>query len=185
MPSIRIIGGRWRRRNLTFSSHALIRPTPNRVRETLFNWLAAYVQGANCLDLFAGSGALSFEALSRGAAWCTLVDNCSATCRQIRNQARRLAIKNIEVCTMDAVSFVCRPMRHYDIVFLDPPFSQGLIEQVLGPLSQAMQSHKTLIYMEMGRNESCRLPKNWHCLHHGSTQQTQYRLICNKTSVSC
>lgn len=179
MQYVRIVGGQWRSRNLRFKPNPLIRPTPNRVRETLFNWLAPWLPGAACLDLFAGSGALSFEALSRGAASCTLLDNNPETCRQIRNEAIRFAAKNIKVQLMDAALFVRRPMRHYDVVFLDPPFARGLMDKIVAPLSRALRGGPAMIYMEMGRGESCTLPKNWHCLHDKKTRQTRYSLVCS------
>ena len=174
---LRIIGGQWRNRKLMFKSYFPIRPTPDRVRETLFNWLQPYLANARCLELFAGSGALSFEALSRGAASAVAVDNQAVVCAQIRAEANRFAAKNITVHAMDAERFVRESDMNYDIIFLDPPFAQGLMGKITSLLSPVLRGHTTLIYMEMGRDEPFGLPNNWLCLHNKRTREIRYSLV--------
>src|SRR5579884_1678977 len=105
---VRIIGGRWRSRVLRFPPAAHLRPTPDRVRETLFNWLGQRLDGLSCLDLFAGSGALGFEALSRGAARVVMVERDRATARALRDNARKLDAKGAEVVESDAIAWLAR-----------------------------------------------------------------------------
>ena len=119
---LRIIGGQWRGRKLAFTPEDGLRPTADRVRETLFNWLAADIHGARCLDLFAGSGALGLEALSRGAAHCDFVDHSSRACRQIETHLALLEAADRGHChPVGAEPFLRGAQQAYDIVFLDPP----------------------------------------------------------------
>ena len=119
---IRIIGGRLRGRTLVVPSDAALRPTPNRVRETLFNWLRDDIAGARCLDLFAGTGALGIEALSRGAAAVTFVDSDRRTAALLRTQLARLELDAAVVCA-DAQRFLAETDAVFDVVFADPPFA--------------------------------------------------------------
>lgn len=134
---VRIIGGRWRGRKLRFPALQDIRPSPDRVRETLFNWLAPAIQGARCLDLFAGSGALGLEALSRGAASAVLVDRDPAVARYLRQAASDLGADACEVVTSDAGAWLAAPGTPFDVVFLDPPFDSGLLPGLLERLAGA------------------------------------------------
>ena len=121
---VRIIAGRWRGRRLGVEDEPDVRPTPDRVRETLFNWLALDLPGARCLDLFAGSGALGFEAVSRGAARAVLVDRSRAVCDRLREECERLdAAPAVTVIEADALDRLSRPPSDapFDIVFVDPP----------------------------------------------------------------
>jgi 16S rRNA (guanine966-N2)-methyltransferase len=120
---LRIIGGRWRGTRLQFPPVAAIRPTPDRVRETLFNWLQQAVIGARCLDLFAGSGALGLEALSRGAKSAVFVDQSAQVVRYLRDTLARLQCVNAAVHSGDARAFLQQAQQPYDLVFLDPPFA--------------------------------------------------------------
>jgi 16S rRNA (guanine966-N2)-methyltransferase len=124
---IRIIGGKWRGRKLTFPNIKNLRPTPNRIRETLFNWLAPAIHDAYCLDLFAGSGALGFEALSRGAKKITLVENNDLAYEQLQANVQLLKCKNAEIHCMQAEDYLQQTSLTFDIVFLDPPFHQNLV----------------------------------------------------------
>jgi 16S rRNA (guanine966-N2)-methyltransferase len=126
---LRIIGGTWRGRKLRFPAAAAIRPTPDRVRETLFNWLQAAIPGAHCLDLFAGSGALGLEALSRGAAQVTFVDQDEAAAAALRARLTEWQAHGAEVVRGDALRFLGRPAQACDVVFLDPPFAGELLER--------------------------------------------------------
>lgn len=126
---LRIIGGEWRGRKLRFPDAPNLRPTPDRVRETIFNWLAPMIQGAHCLDLFAGSGALGLEALSRGAALTTFVDSHKKVTQELKNHIETLnANARAKVFSMDGVKFLTQDkfqtteVKQYDLVFLDPPY---------------------------------------------------------------
>jgi len=125
--TLRIIGGRWRGRKLKFPAVADIRPTPDRVRETLFNWLGARVGGARCLDLFAGSGALGLEALSRGAAHVSFVEHDPAAARELRARLKEWQAEHGVVVCSDALAFLAGAVAPADLVFLDPPFAAGLL----------------------------------------------------------
>jgi len=122
---LRIIGGRWRGRRMGFSSVPGIRPTPDRVRETLFNWLGQDLAGAKTLDLFAGSGALTFEALSRGAALGVAVDHHAGIVESLAVTGAALGATGLETHCSDARSFLAREKRAFDVIFLDPPFGNA------------------------------------------------------------
>jgi len=156
MPGkIRIIGGKWRSRKLDVIEAADLRPTPDRVRETLFNWLQPYIEGASCLDLFAGSGILGFEALSRGAASVTMVDNNMTVVKNLQTQATRLEATGLEIICADAARWLQPGLRAYDIVFLDPPFSRNLSGQIIGQLLNCDCLHPgTLVYVESDQDIS-------------------------------
>ena len=119
----RIIGGQWRGRRMQFPDTGALRPTPDRVRETLFNWLSPIIDGARCLDLYAGSGALGLEALSRGAAECVFVERNSEALDAIRAHATELGSDDAIFVNADALSYLSRCGRDFDVIFLDPPFS--------------------------------------------------------------
>ena len=120
---VRIIGGKWKGRKLPFQGSSSLRPTPGRSRETLFNWLRPYIGELRCLDLFAGSGVLGFEALSQGAERCVFVDKNRKTIDRIRSNIALLQTDQAEVRNMDALRFLRSEQDRYDVVFLDPPFN--------------------------------------------------------------
>lgn len=175
---IRIIGGAWRGRKLRFSTYAGLRPTPDRVRETLFSWLQPVILNARCLDLFSGSGALGFEASSRGAAQVVMVERNLQACREIRIQLEILAARGVEVITADSLAYLRGSARDFDIVFLDPPFDSGLLE----PCCQYLESSGWLvpgayIYLEArGRNSLPSLPSNWNLLRSKQAGEVGYYL---------
>ncbi len=146
---LRIIGGKWRRREIRFDSRSDVRPTTDSARETLFNWLQMRIEGAGCLDLFAGSGALGFEALSRGAAHVVFVDSSRRCIQQLERTASDLDAESFDVKFMDAARFIEQTDQQFDIVFVDPPFRRGLAAQTVGLLvsSQCLASD-ALIYVE-------------------------------------
>jgi len=148
--TLRIIGGIWRGRRLRFPASAQIRPTPDRVRETLFNWVAARVPGARCLDLFAGSGALGLEALSRGAAHVTFVERDAAAAREIAARLAEWGAHSASVEHADARRFLERtPAAPFDIVFLDPPFASTLLDETAARLEQGgWLADGALVYAE-------------------------------------
>lgn len=178
--SLRIIGGRWRGRKLEFPSVEGLRPTHDRIRETLFNWLMHDVVDANCLDLFAGSGALGFEALSRGAKHVTFVDSSSEVCHFLNDSARLLKTDAAHIVQkayqdIDGTSLG----RPFDIVFLDPPFGQAMLGGVVMWLERCnMLSEHAKIYVEVEKGAlSTNMPDNWHCSRHKSTSTLDYYLF--------
>lgn len=182
---LRIIGGEWRGRRLKIIDQAGLRPTPDRVRETLFNWLAPVIAGSRCLDLFAGSGALGLEAASRGAARVTLVEKAAAAARQLRdNTALLQAGDRLEVVQADALRLLERPPAvPYDVVFLDPPFGQGWLQHCLPGLAQpgwlAAGAH---IYMEAEQSLTgvaleALLPDGWEIVRGKRTGEVGYHLV--------
>ncbi len=171
--TLRIIGGEWRGRKFRFRDGEGLRPTADRVRETLFNWLAMDIHGAHCLDLYAGSGALGLEALSRGAASCILVDNSERACADIRSRLSELRCERGKVHRADALSFLERtPTRDEvaDIVFLDPPFGRDLLGSTCRQLeSGGWLRDEARIYLERARREpEPVVPQNW-LLHREKT----------------
>ncbi|HMN80442.1 MAG TPA: 16S rRNA (guanine(966)-N(2))-methyltransferase RsmD [Burkholderiaceae bacterium] len=134
---VRIIGGRWKRTPLPVPDIEGLRPTPDRVRETLFNWLGQDLTGLHCLDLFAGSGALGLEAASRGAARVLMVEQDPRAAAGIRQAIARLAAREVTLVQADAMTALATCQRRderFDLVFLDPPFHQGWVERVLPPV---------------------------------------------------
>ena len=123
---LRIIAGDWRSRQLVFADTPGLRPTPSRVRETVFNWLQQDVRGSRCLDLFAGSGALGFEAASRGAKSVVMVENNAMACRLIKENTVKLSADQIKIKQADVFNFLAGDAAPFNIVFLDPPFFKGL-----------------------------------------------------------
>lgn len=159
---LRIVGGRWRGMRIEFPPLGAIRPTPDRVRETLFNWLQTKIVDARCLDLFAGSGALGLEALSRGAAHVTFVDKEGAVVRQLKKTLQTFQADNAAVVTADAMKFLNSAPSACDIVFLDPPFSSDVLARVCERLDQGWLSKEAWVYMECpARSPLPALPPGW------------------------
>lgn len=131
---VRIIGGTYRRRLLDFPGSAGLRPTPDRVRETLFNWLGQDLVGWACLDLFAGSGALGFEAASRGAGRVVMIERDRAALGALEKNRTTLAAAEVEILPADALSWLANSRESFDLVFVDPPFDSGLVGPVLAQL---------------------------------------------------
>lgn len=145
-----------------FPPIAAIRPTPDRVRETLFNWLQTKVVDARCLDLFAGSGALGLEALSRGAAHVTFVDREPAVVRHLTTTLARFKAMNAEAIASDALSFLQRGDATFDIVFLDPPFAADLLKPVCDALARNRLNSDAYVYLESAAREGPPvLPEGW------------------------
>jgi 16S rRNA (guanine966-N2)-methyltransferase len=152
---LRIIGGQWRGRKLRF-------PPSDRVRETVFNWLAARVPSARCLDLFAGSGALGLEALSRGASHVTFVEHDGAAARELQARLAEWQATAGRVTQMDALQFLKAPPEAFDIVFLDPPFDSDLIAQAAKLLTPRWLAPGALVYIEHAARETLPpLPEGW------------------------
>jgi 16S rRNA (guanine966-N2)-methyltransferase len=149
---VRIIGGKWRGRKLPVADLPELRPTPDRVKETLFNWLAPYIEGSNCLDLFAGSGALGFEALSRGAGHVVMVEQNKSLADQLRNQSDTLGANALEIICTDVSNWLRHCKQTFDIVFLDPPYDSGQAGNITQQLLNCdCLTPGALIYMESDR----------------------------------
>ena len=144
---VRIIGGQWKKSVLRFPAADDLRPTPDRVRETLFNWLGQDLHGLVCLDLYAGSGALGFEAASRGAARVVLVEREPAAARSLRENATRLSASTLEIVPSDAIAYLSAAKERFDVVFLDPPFRQNVLPEVLACLPRVLKGGSR-VYVE-------------------------------------
>ncbi|MBI3715134.1 MAG: 16S rRNA (guanine(966)-N(2))-methyltransferase RsmD [Betaproteobacteria bacterium] len=144
---VRIIGGAWRSRLIEFPDVPGLRPTPGRVRETLFNWLGQRLTGKRCLDLFAGSGVLGFEAASRGADEVILVESDRAAVAALEESQRKLPAPNCRIVRGDAMAWLARPGAGFDVIFIDPPFASGLLPKVL-PLLPGHLNGGGLVYAE-------------------------------------
>lgn len=174
---LRIIGGRWRGRRVTFPESEGLRPSPDRVRETLFNWLQPVIEGARCLDLFSGSGALGFEALSRGAGSAVLVERDQRVAAHLREQAAILDAAGAEVVQSEALAFLAREPRPFDIVFLDPPYRSGLLAPCLAALGRGWLTPGAFVYLEAEAElDPPPLPEGWEMLRSKKAGQVGYHL---------
>lgn len=182
LSTLRIIGGDWRSRKLPFPTIDGLRPTPDRVRETLFNWLQTSTPGAACLDLFCGSGALGFEALSRGAASVTFVDKAPEVVHQIRQNLNLLKAQNADIICGAVLEWLEMKQAdqepRYDLVFLDPPFRQDLIKPAATLLeTRNLLNSNALIYIETESDWLADgLPQNWKLYREKTAGQVCYRL---------
>ena len=178
MNSLRIIGGRYRRRILRFPDSEGLRPTPDRVRETLFNWLGQDLAGEHCLDLFAGSGALGFEALSRGAARVVMVEPASKVIAALHENAKMLENPpGMEIIRGDALQYLASTKSKFDLIFLDPPFDKGWIPR-LEPLLAGVANEGAAVYIE-AEHEIGALG-NWRAVRHGKAGEVHYQLMRRK-----
>ena len=176
--TLRIIGGEWRGRRIRFPGRGGIRPTPDRVRETLFNWLMAKVPGSRCLDLFAGSGALGLEALSRGAAHATFVERDRGNVASLRDTVASLAPGRAAVVEAEALAWLATAPRAFDVVFLDPPFADGLLAQAMRLLAtRGWLAADGLVYLESpARAGPPALPAGWALHRSGRAGAVGYHL---------
>ncbi len=183
---IRVIGGAMRGRRWRFPDIPEIRPTPDRVRETLFNWLGTHVVGARCLDLFAGSGALGLEALSRGASGVVFVEQHAAIARALSALMSEWKVQGAEVVRADALSYLRGAARPFDIVFLDPPFSAGLHAPAAALLEErGWLAPHALIYMECaGREPLPALPAAWQERKAKQAGEVGYHLLARNPGDS-
>lgn len=181
---VRIIGGQHRGRKLKVPDAAGVRPTPDRVRETLFNWLSPVIAGAHCLDVFAGSGVLGFEALSRGATHVVMVDNDSRIVELLQQESKIFNITQAEIYTAQAPAALRRPNRPFDIVFLDPPYNTSLLLSTCAYLAaQAFLAEQAYIYLEAERPiEDNELPLGWRLLKSQHAGQVYYHLVLAEKS---
>ena len=174
---VRIIGGTWRSRRLAVPDVAGLRPTPDRVRETVFNWLQPYIAGARCLDLFAGTGALCLEALSRGAREVVMVEQSPVALDALRQNVAALNASGARVVASDATAFLAQPAEPFDIVFVDPPFAADLVPTCLGGIAErGWVRPGGVVYIEAPRALDPPLPAGW-TLHRSQTAgQVGYHL---------
>lgn len=176
---VRIVGGRWRGTKLAVPEIDGLRPSADRVRETLFNWLMPVLPGAKVLDLFAGSGALGLEALSRGAAAATLVERDASLVRALRETVARLeGGQAADIVQADALAWLsCAALegRRYDIAFIDPPFAGDLWPAVIEGL-QPILADDAWVYVEAPMDRDVAMPPGWHLHRQGSTREVAYRL---------
>lgn len=172
---VRIIGGKWRGRKLPVTDVAALRPTPDRVRETLFNWLQPIIDGTRCLDLFAGTGVLGLEALSRGADNVVLVEQDRLLAQQLQDSIDKLQADNAQLVIADAFQWLQSGQQPFDIVFLDPPFQQGLVEESCRRLmdSGAINSGSR-IYIEA--EPSLNLPDGLEVIRQGKAGKVKFIL---------
>ena len=171
---VRIVGGRWRSRRVVFPARKELRPTPDRVRETLFNWLGQDLTGRSCLDLFAGSGALGFEAASRGARRVVMVERDAATFRALLASRAALGADAVELRRADAIEFLRTPADRYDVVFVDPPFTAGYLPRLWALLPQHMEPG-ALVYCESAARPSA--PEGWETWREGRAGRVVYQLL--------
>ncbi len=176
---LRIIGGDWRSRQLSFVDAPGLRPTPARVRETLFNWLQYGIVGKNCLDLYAGSGALGFEAASRGAKSVVQVENNAQAYRSLKDNAAALSAGQINVVQSDVLRYLAGDALAFDMVFLDPPFGQNLVIQTCQLLEEnGWLAKDAKIYVETERHfDFLGMPENWRQLKSKSAGEVGYHLF--------
>ncbi len=173
----RVIGGQWKGRKLKFIEVEGLRPSLDRVRETLFNWLQSNIHGARCLDLFAGSGAIGIEALSRGASHLDFVELNKKAVRQLETNLGLLDADDGNVIHQDAKQFLDKTDQAYDIIFIDPPFHKGIAQEILSKLAQTnLLKEGALIYLEMEQNLEVDIPQSWELLKDKKAGQLQYRL---------
>ena len=175
MNSVRIIGGRYRRRVLRFPDSEGLRPTPDRVRETLFNWLGQELDGWHCLDLFAGSGALGFEAASRGAARVVMIEQAPKVFAALQENAKMLQNPpEMEIVRRDALQYSASTNAKFDLIFIDPPFRKGWIAR-LEPFLPGILNDEAAVYVEA--EQKIESLGDWRTVRHGKAGEVHYQLM--------
>lgn len=189
----RIIAGKWRGRNIKFEDAKGLRPTTDRIRETVFNWLQIYIPQRRCLDCFAGSGILGFEALSRGAGEVVFVEQNIKTVKKLKDNANLLDASNAVIYHADTLSWLQSLQKDvglnqclhekFDLVFIDPPFHSDLLAKSCDFVnSSGCLAEDAIIYIEHAVDANVVLPDNWYCLKEKNTGQVSYRLFENRVS---
>jgi 16S rRNA (guanine966-N2)-methyltransferase len=174
---LRIIAGTLRGSRIAVPESEALRPTADRIRETLFNWLAPIIEGARCLDLFAGTGALGIEAISRGAGACTFVESDRALARLLAENLARLKVANARIVENDALAMLAGTPQPFDIVFLDPPFGAALwSESASGLESAGWLASQSWIYVESPADAEFALPPSWMLHRDGRAGAVRYAL---------
>lgn len=174
--TVRIIGGQMRGRKLAFSVVEGLRPTLDRIRETLFNWLSRDINDSQCLDLFAGSGALGFEAASRGAKNVVMVERNKQVATDLQNNCQLIQANNIKVVNLEAIAFLQLCEQKFDLVFVDPPFGKGMLNEVLEYLPKVL-NQDALVYIEQENADSASAPnEQWQQIKFKKTSSITYAL---------
>jgi 16S rRNA (guanine966-N2)-methyltransferase len=184
----RIIAGKWRGRNIKFDDAEGLRPTTDRIRETVFSWLQPYIAKSYCLDCFAGSGLLGFEALSRGADEVVFIEQNIKTVKNLKQNAEMLGASNAYIYHADTLSWLqslkkdCNLEQYlkkqFDLVFLDPPFHSDLLAKSSAALvNSGCLAEDAIIYAEHAIDETVVFPENWYCLKDKKTGQVAYKLF--------
>ncbi|WP_340613999.1 16S rRNA (guanine(966)-N(2))-methyltransferase [Xenorhabdus thailandensis] len=178
LGQIRIIGGKWRGRKLPVPDSDGLRPTTDRVRETLFNWLMPVIQGARCLDCFSGSGALGFEALSRYASHTTLIEYDRNVAKQLSANLALLKAENADVVQGNTLQYLNNTGTPFDVVFLDPPFRKGMLAETINLLeANNWLAEESWIYVEAeAESAATEVPPNWQLHREKTAGQVAYRL---------
>ncbi len=175
---VRIIAGAWRGRRLAVATVPGLRPTGDRIRETLFNWLAPHLPGARCLDLFSGSGALGLEAASRGAARVVMLEQDPRAMAQLRRHCETLRAARVEPIQADALQWLRRTEERFDIVFVDPPFAAGLTPEVLALLRGGRLAGQARVYVELAAADALDGPGcGWRVLREKRAGKVRYALL--------
>ena len=174
---LRIIGGSWRGRKLSFPDGEGLRPTTDRVRETVFNWLRGELAGARCLDLFTGSGALGLEALSQGAAHCVFVEKNPQAMRSLKDNLEMLGCHDAELVAGDALAYLHHTQDKFDLIFLDPPFAKDFLQQACQLIGQQqLLNDEGLVYLESELAlDSLILPAGWQLLRNKKAGQAYFQ----------
>ena len=173
---VRIIGGQLRGSRLPVADAQGLRPSSDRVRETVFNWLRNDLAGAKVIDLFAGSGALAIEACSRGAELAILLDSSGSVADILRSNLQRLSVHNAHVECVDAIAWLKKPLPFQpDIVFIDPPFESDLAQQALNALQHSLNA-PCKVYLEFALDHQLSVPGHWQPLRSGQTRHVNYQL---------
>ncbi|WP_260261993.1 16S rRNA (guanine(966)-N(2))-methyltransferase RsmD [Vibrio intestinalis] len=175
---VRIISGLWRGRKLPVQDAEGLRPTTDRVKETVFNWLAQDVPRAKCLDLFAGSGGLGFEAASRQAENVTLIEMNPSAFKQLQQNIASLKADNLQAINTDALSYLKQPGTPHHVVFIDPPFRKGLLDETISLLeTNGWLAEDAMIYIETEKELKLEgIPEHWHLYREKSAGQVSFRL---------
>ena len=171
---LRIGGGEWRSRLLRFPDLPGLRPTPDRVRETVFNWLGQDMHGKTCLDLFAGTGAMAFEALSRGAGQAVLVERAAPACKALHENRQLLQADQAQIVHVDALDFLRRNRQRFDVIFLDPPYHQGWLPKLL-PQMRPHLNPQGVLYVEA--EFSVDEAEGWRVRKHGKAGNVFFHLL--------
>ena len=186
---VKILSGSWKGRNISFLDKSDLRPTKNIIKETLFNWIQKDIQDSICIDMFAGSGSLGFEAASRGAKKVYMIDNNSEITNHLRSQKDYIGAKNISIINLSAFDFLKKNLKDLaNVIFLDPPFSLGIIEKVIKELSSSDNlADKCKIYVEIPYKKNIEFqintPINWELLKSKKSGDVAYLLFQHNISV--
>lgn len=178
--TLRIISGKWKSRKINFSgSTEQLRPTSDRTKENLFNWIQYEIQNSRCLDLFSGSGNLGIESLSRGANSCTFIEKDKRAYQKIKKNLDILEANNVSVYNIDAFNYIKKNKMTYDFIFLDPPFGKNIISKILNQLQlNKIISVRTKVYIEVEKNFNIEpIKKNWKIIKYKTTSEVQYALL--------